>query len=338
MIGSPEYMTETPKEQGVERMDPLSDVLRVAHLTGGVFLHAEFFAPWCITSQLTPEDCSAFLGATPHLILYHYVVEGELYVRVETEKAVPLRLRAGEVVLMPRNDKHRLGSDLTLTPVDSHALIDAPSAGGLVAIRHGGNGARTRLVCGFLGCDSAEGNPIIATLPSLLRLDVEDAGAAEWIRSTFQFAADEVAAGRPGSETVLAKLSELLFVEAVRRYAETLPDGETGWLAALRDPYVARVLALFHREITRHWTMDALGRAVGLSRSALADRFSGLLGMAPMHYLTSWRMQVAKQQLRTTNASLAQVAEAVGYESEAALSRAFKKAFGMAPASWRRTH
>ena len=197
---------------------------------------------------------------------------------------------------------------------------------------------RTRLVCGFLGCDSAEGNPVISTLPPLLKLNLEQSGAAEWIRSTFQYAAEEVAAGRPGSETVLAKLSELLFVETVRRYAEALPDGQTGWLAGLRDPYVARALALLHRDITRRWTVDDLGREVGLSRSALADRFIRLIGMPPMHYLASWRMQVATQKLRNTSASLAQVAEIVGYNSEAAFSRAFKKAFGVAPATWRRSN
>jgi AraC-like DNA-binding protein len=194
------------------------------------------------------------------------------------------------------------------------------------------------MVCGFLGCDSVEDNPVITALPSVLKLGLEEGGAAEWIRSTFQYAAEEVAAGRPGSETVLAKLSELLFVETVRRYVETLPAGETGWLAGLRDPYVARALALLHRDIARPWTVDELGREVGLSRSALADRFIRLIGMPPMHYLASWRMQVAMQKLRSTSASLAQVAEGVGYESEAAFSRAFKKAVGTAPASWRRSH
>jgi AraC-like DNA-binding protein len=147
-----------------------------------------------------------------------------------------------------------------------------------------------------------------------------------------------VAAGRPGSETVLAKLSELLFVETVRRYVETLPAGQTGWLAGLRDTYVARALALLHRDIARPWTVDELGHEVGLSRSALADRFIRLIGVPPMHYLTSWRMQVATQKLRNTSASLAQVADMIGYESEAAFSRAFKKAVGTAPATWRRSH
>lgn len=317
-------------------MDALSDVLRVAHLTGGVFLHAEFFAPWCISSQLTPEDCSPFLGPTPNLILYHYVVEGEVRVRIDEPDAETVVLRPGEVVLLPRNDRHLIGSDLDLPPVDSHAVIQPPEGGGLYTICHGGNGARSRLVCGFLGSDGVEGNPVLATLPAVLRLHVDEGGASEWIRSTFEFAADEVAAGRPGSETVLAKLSELLFVEAVRRYAENLPKGQTGWLAGLQDPYVARVLALFHRDIARPWTMEDLSREVGLSRSALADRFTRLISVAPMHYLANWRMQVAAQRLRTTDASLARIAQAVGYDSEAAFSRAFKKAFGTAPATWRR--
>ena len=316
-------------------MDALSDVLRVAHLTGGVFLRAEFFEPWCIEAQLNSEHCEPFLGQTSHLILYHYVVEGRLRVQVEGEE--PFELAAGEVVVFPRNDLHLLGSQLDLRPVASSDVIVPPTDGGLCVIRLGGNGARTRLVCGFLGCDHVEGNLLISTLPRVLRLNVEEGSYAEWIRSTFQYAADEVATGRPGSETVLAKLSELIFVETVRRYADTRPEGETGWLAALRDRYVAQALALFHRDIARSWTVDELGREVGLSRSALAERFTRLIGMAPMHYLANWRMQVAAEKLRNSSASLAEVASTVGYESEAAFSRAFKRAFLTAPATWRRS-
>jgi len=147
-----------------------------------------------------------------------------------------------------------------------------------------------------------------------------------------------VAAGRPGSETVLGKLSELLFVETIRRYAETLPESHTGWLAGLRDSFVARALALMHHDPMRHWTVDDLGREIGLSRSALAERFIRIIGVPPMHYLANWRMQVAAEKLRNSNASLAQVAAVVGYDSEAAFSRAFKKAFGTAPAAWRRAN
>jgi AraC-like DNA-binding protein len=287
--------------------------------------------------RIGPEHCLPFLSPASHLILYHYVVEGELRIRVDHPDEKEFVLGPGDVVLFPRNDMHLLGSDLGLPPTMVSEIIQPRSDGGLFTMLHGGGGASTRLVCGFLGCDSAESNPVIATLPSAIKLKVDEAGGAEWIRSTFQYAADEVAKGRPGSETVLAKLSELLFVESVRRYAEALPEEQTGWLAGLRDPYVARALALFHRNVARAWTIEEVSREVGLSRSALADRFTRLIGKAPMQYLANWRMQTAAQRLRNSSASLAQVADEIGYESEAAFSRAFKKVFGAAPATWRRT-
>jgi AraC-like DNA-binding protein len=317
-------------------MDTLSDVLRIARLKGGVFLHAQFTEPWCITAQVAPQLCSPFIGPVERLIPYHYVVEGELVITTEQPGAEQYRLGPGEVVLMPHNDVHLMGSEINRHPVSAGEVIQPRDSSGLFSIEHGGGGKSTRVVCGFLGCDGADNNPVLSTLPPLLVLDVDEGGGAEWIRSTFQFAADEVAAGRPGSEAVLAKLSELLFVEAIRRYAETLPEGQTGWLAGLRDPYVARALGLLHGDVARAWTIDELAREVGLSRSALADRFVKLLGMAPIQYLAHWRMQLASQELRNTSASLAQIAVAVGYDSDAAFSRAFKKAFGTAPASWRK--
>ena len=334
MTDTPPDMTGTPNPATNPAMDALSDVLRVGNLTGGVFLHAEFTAPWCIAVRMAAADCAPALGPATHLVLFHYVVEGEFRLRLDGEEA--MSLGPGEIVLLPRNDPHLMGTDLNLPPVVGREIIQAPRDGGLATIRHGGTGAPTRMVCGFVGCHGADGNPVISTLPSAFKIRPEAAGAAEWIHSTFHYAAAEVAAGRPGSETVLAKLSELLFVEAVRRYAETLPQGETGWLAGLRDAHVARALALMHRDVRRAWTVDELGRAVGLSRSALADRFIRLIGTPPMHYLANWRMQIARQKLRSSSASLAQVAGMVGYESEAAFSRAFRKVVGMPPATWRR--
>jgi AraC-like DNA-binding protein len=336
MTSLPADMTKTPDPAKKAGMDALSDVLRVTHLTGGVFLHADFAAPWCVAARVAPEHCSPALGPASHLIIFHYVLEGDFHIRIEGQAGEGLTVGAGELVLLPRNDLHLMGSDLSLPPVAGREIIRPPKDGGLFSIHHGGTGRATRMICGFLGCAGVEGNPVISTLPPLLKLSVEEGGAAEWIRSTFQYAAEQVAAGHPGSETVLAKLSELLFVEAVRRYAHALPDGETGWLAGLREPYVARALALLHRDIVRRWTVDDLGREVGLSRSALADRFIRLIGVPPMQYLAGWRMQVATQKLRHSSASLAQIAETVGYESEAAFSRAFKKALGTAPATWRR--
>ena len=317
-------------------MDALSDVLRVAHLTGGVFLHADFFAPWCMAARVAPEHCAPALGPASHLILYHYVVEGELRIRVEGEDGEELVLGAGDVVLLPRNDLHLVGSDLTLPPVAGiNIIIQPPKDGGLFSINHGGTGKRTRMICGFLGCDCAEDNPVISTLPSLLKLDAEQGGAAEWIRSTFQYAAEEVAAGRPGSETVLAKLSELLFVEAVRRYAQALPQGQTGWLAGLRDPHVARALALLHHDITRPWNVDDLSRKVGLSRSALAERFRNALGDTPLNHLRTLRMQKAMQLLADTRQPLEQIAQAVGYQDAFGFSKVFKRTIGQSPRQFR---
>jgi len=315
-------------------MDALSDVLRVAQLSGGVFLHAEFTAPWCMAARVVPELCAPFLGTTAHLVPYHYVVEGELQISLAQQAPIPLQ--QGEMILFPGNDLHFMGSDLALQPTSIKDILREVQGEGPHFIRHGGGGARTRMICGYLGCASARGNPLFATLPPAMKIRVENGGSAGWFRSTFEYAASEIAAGQAGSATVLAKVSELLFVEAIRRYAQELPQGEIGWLAGLQDPVVARALALMHRSVARAWNVDELGREVGLSRSALADRFVRVIGAPPMQYLAQWRMQVAAQSLRTTNLPLARVAERVGYESEAAFSRAFKKAFGTAPASWRR--
>jgi AraC-like DNA-binding protein len=315
-------------------MDALSDVLRVVRLKGGVFLHAEFTAPWCIVSQVTPEDCGPVLEGAEHLVLYHFVVEGRLRAQIPNRK--PVEIEAGEVVIFPHNHEHLLGSHLELPPVPSRQVVCASPAGGLWVIRHGGGGEQTRVVCGFLGCDRLEGNPLTDALPPVLRFDTRQGSAGAWMKSSLEFAADEIAARRAGSETVLAKLSELLFVESLRRYVEGLPEEQTGWLAGLKDPFVSRALSLLHGRMAQVWTVDDLGREVGLSRSALADRFTRLIGEPPIRYLARWRIQVAAHQLRNSDAPLARIAEQVGYDSEAAFNRAFKRNFGVPPATWRR--
>ena len=315
-------------------MDALSDVLRIARLSGGVFLHAEFTAPWCIAARPTPEICTPFLGPTTHIIPYHYVASGEVELAVEGGET--LHLKTGEVAILPRNDIHRMGSDVRRMPVPASEIIVPPQGAGLHTIQHGNGGTPTRMICGFLGCDRQSSNPVIATLPSVMKIGVEEIGPAEWIRTTLEYAASEIAMGRPGSETVLAKLSELLFVETVRRYIATMPQSQTGWLAGLADPVVAKVLTLMHGDIARDWGLEELARESGLSRSVLAERFTRLIGMAPIQYLANWRMQVAAQELKDSNTSLARIAQMVGYDSEAAFSRAFKKAHGKAPAGWRR--
>jgi AraC-like DNA-binding protein len=315
-------------------MDALSDILRVARLSGGVFFNAEFSAPWCIAARMAPEFCTPFLGAADHLIPYHYVVDGEMQVALPDRR--PQRLRSGEVVLFPRNEFHLIGSDVGLPPVSAAAVILAGGNRIVQMVRHGGGGDAVHMVCGFLGCDNDLIIPIVSTLPPFLILKVDETPAADWIRSTFQYAAHEVVDGQTGSTAVLSKLSELLFVEAMQHYVRSIPDGQTGWLAGLRDPGVSRALALMHANIAHPWSVEELAREAGLSRSGLAERFTRVIGVAPMHYLVDWRLQVAGQKLKDSNDSLVRIAEQVGYESEAAFSRAFKKKFGAAPATWRR--
>jgi AraC-like DNA-binding protein len=315
-------------------MDALSDALRIVRLKGGVFLNAQFTAPWCLSSRVGPADAGSLFQHSEHVVLYHYVAEGRLLAQVQGGSSV--EIEAGEVVIFPRNNHHLLGSDLTLPPVPTRQIVrPAPDGSGWV-IAHGGGGALTRIVCGFLGCDRLDGNPLLDSLPPVLRFDARTGSAGAWIRSSLEFASSELAAGRAGADIVLAKLSELLFIEALRRYVDALPDEQTGWLAGLKDPFVSRTLSLLHGQLSRQWTVDELGSEAGLSRSALADRFTRLIGEPPMRYLGRWRIQVAAHQLRDTDAPLAQIADNVGYGSEAAFSRAFKLATGRPPAAWRK--
>jgi AraC-like DNA-binding protein len=317
-------------------VDALSDILRVSRLSGGVFLNAQFSAPWCMIGQMSAEHCAPYVGPAVTLIPYHYVVAGDLYIAEPNRKAEGQKVSGGDVVLFPRNDLYLMGSDISLPPVSAASVIVPDGDKMLPNVLHGGGGDSVRMVCGFLGCDSGLANPIVSTLPSAMILKVDDTPAADWIRSTFQYAAYEVASGRTGSTAVLSKLSELLFVEAVRQYVQGIPDGQTGWLAGLRDPAVSKALALMHGDIVHDWSVDKLGREVGISRSGFAERFTRVIGMAPMHYLADWRLQVAAQKLRDGDDALVRIAQQVGYESEAAFSRAFKKKFGAAPATWRR--
>jgi AraC-like DNA-binding protein len=241
---------------------------------------------------------------------------------------------AGEIVLFPRNDRHVMASGPGLEPVSVARLIQRSANGGLTRIRHGGGGAQTHIVCGFLG--SEEGyNPLIASLPRVLTLDVRQGMSRDWIEASVRFAATELAEGKLATSSVMSRLSELLFVEAVRNYSSRLGDQAVGWLKGLRDPQVGRALALMHQRIGEPWSAEVLAKEAALSRSAFMDRFTSLVGMPPIRYLTVWRLEIAKLQLRETAQSIGQLAHSVGYESEEAFSRAFKREFGLSPARWR---
>lgn len=314
-------------------MDALSDVLRVIRLVGGVFLEAEFTAPWCLDGKLSADFCKPFLVTPRYIIAYHFIAHGAMQLRVAGGETIGVR--AGELVLLPHNDIHSFGSDLDVEPIPAHKVVQRPNDGGITRVSLGGGGEATKMLCGFLGAETAF-EPLRSALPPVLKLDVSATSSGAWIESSFRFAADELETGRVGSTTVLAKLSELLFVEAVSRYVGSLPEAQRGWLAGLRDPQIGRALALLHARSAHNWTTEALALEVGMSRSVFAERFTSLVGAPPMQYLTLWRMHVAEQRLREGRGSIAQIAVAVGYESEAAFSRAFKRQFGMAPGGWRR--
>jgi AraC-like DNA-binding protein len=314
-------------------MDALSDVLRVIRLKGGVFLHAQFARPWCLSVKILPDAYAPYLGDAARVMAYHYVIDGCM--RVRLEDGPEFELGPGESVMFPHNDRHLLGSDLTLPPLPSERAVRRNGHGGLSAIVFEGSDAPTRIVCGFLGGAEVAGNPVVGALPPMLRLGSPADVSAEWVRSTFRYAAEEIARGRAGSEAVLAKLSELLFIEAVRRHVEVLPDGYIGWLAGLQDPFVSRAMALLHARLGEPWSVDGLAREVGLSRSALAERFARRLGMPPMQYLAQWRIHAAAQELCHTGKSILEIAAQVGYDSDASLTRAFKRVMGTPPGVWR---
>jgi AraC family transcriptional regulator, alkane utilization regulator len=318
-------------------MDALSDVLKLLRLQGAVFLNAEFTAPWCISSSFGVASIGQRLAGAEHLMYFHFVTEGACRLRLH-DAAQVLEITAGDMVLFPNDTRHLLGSDLHLLPVDSETLVDAEAGkdDDLIRMRHGGGGAVTRIVCGYLACDRSVCRPLLQALPRVLRIPVGEGPASALVRELFRVGVRESLALRPGAESMLAKVSELMFVEALRRYVEDLPPGGKGWLAGIRDAQVGRALALLHGEPGRAWTVDELGREVALSRSALAERFTALVGEPPIQYLVRWRLALAAQSLRAGRDAIVRVAERSGYESEAAFNRAFKREFGIPPAAWRK--
>ena len=314
-------------------MDPLSEVLRSVRLAGGVFLSGHLTAPWCLSVNVTGDFCLTLLPERPvQIISYHVVTEGRLLVGVDGEPAA--EVRAGEIVLFPRNAPHTLSDRQGVKPVNARALIQQSTDGGLHRIVHGGGGDVTRIFCGFLASQDSF-SPLFSALPEALIIDVCDGASREWIEASVRFAASELAEGRLASSSVIARLSESLLTEAVRQYASTLGEENKGWLKGLTDPKVGRALALIHNKTSAPWTAETLAHEVSLSRSAFVERFTSLVGMPPIRYLTFWRMQTAKLNLRETRKTIAQLAYSAGYDSEEAFSRAFKREFGVAPAIWR---
>jgi AraC-like DNA-binding protein len=333
-------------------MDALSDVLRAVRLSGAVFFDIHAAEPWVAETPLGRSVVHAMFPGSEHMISYHVILEGSCWALVEGEP--PVQLSAGDVIVFPHGDTHVLTSTPGMRKKPNMSMYRRPTEGHLpftismgpmpqeakaaAANRAAGTALESqpqaRFVCGFLGCDARPFNPLLHALPRVMRVS-DDANGT--LSSYVRFALAESKVPRIGGESVLGRLSELMFLHVVRRYLESLPPEQTDWLSGLRDEPVGRALAALHRNPARAWTLQSLAREAGISRSVLAERFAQFVGHPPIEYLTSWRMQLAANQLRSSTESVAEIANRVGYESEAAFSRAFKKAVGAPPSEWRKT-
>jgi AraC-like DNA-binding protein len=311
--------------------DALSDVLQSVRLTGAVFYVVDCVAPWVTETPAAREIAGALLPGAQHVFEFHSLVAGACWAGPLGEE--PVRLTAGDFIAFPRGDAHALSSAPGMRGSPDPAVFARTAAEPLpVHVCYGaGQGARSQLVCGFLGCDARPFNPLLGALPRVLHATGEAGGEA--LGRLVELALAEVRRRRPGTDSVLARLSELLFIGIVRSHVAALPPGQTGWLAGLGDEFVGKAIERLHARPAAPWTLDALARDVGISRSALAERFTRLVGEPPMRYLTRWRMQLASLKL-ADGGRVQAVAGEVGYASEAAFSRTFKKVVGAPPATW----
>jgi AraC-like DNA-binding protein len=315
-------------------MDALSDVLKSVRLEGAIYLNAEFTAPWCVRAEYGLDSVRQRLPSAEHVVFFHFFAEGGCQVPLPGGGA--LEVHPGDVLMFSGLQDQVMGSDARLAPVEESALEYEDATADVVQLRYGGGGTATRVVCGYIGCNRAICRPLFEGLPTVFRVPMGDGPAAGLLRELLRAGVRESATASPGAESLLAKVSELLFVEALRRYTEGLPAEGRGWLAGVRDKHVGRALALIHGDPGKGWTVEALAREVALSRSAFAERFVALVGETPMRYVQRWRLALASQALRAERTPLARIAERSGYESDAAFIRAFKREFGVPPATWRR--
>jgi pimeloyl-ACP methyl ester carboxylesterase/AraC-like DNA-binding protein len=308
-------------------MDVLDDILGSMRLSGGVVVDCVAHGDWALASQFTAEHCAAYFPVPGTLIGYHYVRSGELWAEVDGHP--PVHVREGSVLIVPRNERHLLYSKPGLPPVDADDLLRPGENGGPATIRIAGDGPAVKIFCGFLGVSEWK-HPLFDSLPSLLTLSDDDAGR-DWVASSMRFLSSE---GQ--SPDMVARLAEVFVGHAIREYVERLPPGSRGWLRGLTDPAVSKALSIIHTRYAEDLEVEGLAREAGVSRTVLGERFAELLGEPPMRYCARWRMRVAANMLRERRESTANVAYAVGFNSEAAFNRAFKREFGVPPATWRR--
>jgi AraC-like DNA-binding protein len=318
-------------------MDVLSEVLQTVRLNGAIFFDMVFFPPWVGQSPPTSVIAGSVMPDAEHVINFHFLLEGSCWAERDGAGEGPVQLSAGDAIIFPMGDANVLSSSPGMRADPDLARYYRPSDKQLPFVLHqtGNCGERCHFVCGYLGCDAHPFNPLLEALPRTL-LTKYRAPRGELLDHLIRLACQESGASRSGGETILAKVSELIFVEAIRDHIERLPDRSQGWLSGLRDSHIGRALQLIHANPSKDFSLPGLAREVGLSRTIFADRFAGFLGIGPMHYVARWRMQLASRLLDRAGTSVAQVGAEVGYESEAAFNRAFKRYVGMPPGEWRR--
>ncbi|RWP26950.1 AraC family transcriptional regulator [Mesorhizobium sp.] len=335
----PEEVVADAAPSAAPDKDVLSDVLRVVKLTGALFFWVDASSPWSVEVPRADSFAHLILPHAQHVISYHIITQGSGSVSIGDDP--PMEFAEGDILVIPHEDSYAMcsapGVRSGLSPEDSLDFFRAMAAGQLPFVVNEGGGGHllTRYVCGFLGCDARPFNPLLGALPPLIRIRRAAGAPSDLLDRLIELTLAEVSVQRPGAECIRLRLSELMFVEVVRRYIEALPPEQTGWLAGLRDPAVGRAVALVHENPARGWTIEELARETGVSRSVLAARFTRLVGCPPMQYLTRWRVQLAARLLTDGLAKVSAVGRDVGYESEAAFSRSFKKLAGVSPAGWR---
>ncbi len=314
-------------------MDVLSEVLKAVKLHGAMFYNGEFSSPWGFFAPPAQTVARHVMRSADHVIIYHLLTQGCASARLVDGERVALS--AGDIVIFPHGDAHILENGSPAKTIDMSSELARIFSEGLKLSRLGGGGEITRFVCGYLACDSQLCRVFLGGLPRLFKVTIRDDASGRWLENSIRFSVDHGGTARAGGEAVLAKLSEVLFVETLRIYITQLPPEQVGWLAGARDPNVGLALALMHRDPARAWTLPNLAKEAGVSRTVLAERFQYYLHEGPMSYLGRWRLLLAAQMLKATTRSAAEVAGDVGYESEAAFNRAFKRVFGVPPARFR---
>jgi AraC family transcriptional regulator, alkane utilization regulator len=331
-----QFLTEAPRNRSELRplpSDILSDILHIIRFSGAIAFRPELSAPWAIQSLPHADFAAALQVDTKHFLPFHIMVEGNCWIQaIDGPRTL---LSEGDIIIFPHGDVHILGDRLDREPVLVSRLLPEPPWAEPLLMKYGGGGEVSKLVCGFLHCEEMLLHPFLKTLPKMIHVRVFEEPTTPLLETGVRCIIQETNCFRSGSMCALTRLIELMFIEILRNYMQNLPDREVGWLAALKDPIVSQALEWIHADPAHPWTVSELATQIGMSRSSLAARFTQVVGQSPMRYLIDWRLQLASRQLQDTNDSIAKIAIQVGYESEAAFNRAFKRHIGVPPGVWR---